>query len=259
MTFVRVAGLLLSVVWWAGSAFSAPPPPAQFSFDDFLLAPLRVHLLSAANAPDWQTTLTEPDITRILAKVNGVWAQAGVHFFLESLVREEAESQEHYDEFKPQAHLQWLPHLRPEASRAGRMFHVYYVKELPVNGIHFPESNFVKDTATLREVPGGIDEPLPRVTAHELGHALSLQHRQNETNLLASRTTGTRLNHEEIQQARAAAKKLDWIQPAPALLELADGFARSNQWAEARLLYQRLAALPAESEAVARARKLSAR
>src|SRR6266571_7054947 len=62
----------------------------RFSFEDYLLAPVRVHLLSAKDSPAIQTTLTETDITRILGKLNGVWAQAGLHFYLESLVREEA-------------------------------------------------------------------------------------------------------------------------------------------------------------------------
>jgi hypothetical protein len=68
---------------------------------------------------------------------------------------------------------------------------------------------FVQETATLHEVEGGIDEPVPRVTAHELGHALGLQHRQNRTNLLASGTTGTLLNAKEVATARDGAGKID--------------------------------------------------
>src|ERR1051325_8824848 len=62
----------------------------QFSSDDFLVVPVRIHFLSAKDSPSIQTTLLKRDITRILRKINGVWAQAGLHFYLESLVREEA-------------------------------------------------------------------------------------------------------------------------------------------------------------------------
>src|SRR5436189_5812082 len=36
-----------------------------FTFDNWLLAPVRVHLLSASNAPAIHTTLSETDVTRI--------------------------------------------------------------------------------------------------------------------------------------------------------------------------------------------------
>jgi hypothetical protein len=65
----------------------------------------------------------------------------------------------------------------------------------------------VKDTAKLKEVPGGLDEPLPRVTSHEIGHALGLKHRQGTTNLMQSGTTSFSLNEAEIAIARKQAQE----------------------------------------------------
>jgi hypothetical protein len=222
----------------------------QFSFNDYLLAPVRVHLLSAQDSPAIQTTLTEKDITRILGKINGVWAQAGLHFYLESLMREEANQQEISSQPGTQSGRLGLLGLRPSQSKATNIFHIYYLKQMSVNGIYFPEAIFVKDTASLRTVEGGIDEPLPRVSSHELGHAFGLPHRQNTTNLMASGTTGTWLNDEEISQTRQTARRFDWIEPAPAMMEKANALFRENKVQNAATVYSRLATIPLKADPV---------
>ena len=227
----------------------------RFSFDEFLLVPVRVHLLSAKDSPAIQTTLTEKDISRIWKKVNGVWSQAGLHFYLESLVREEATHPETHPQPEDQADGKTLLGLRPVASRATNMFHVYYLKDMGVNGIYFLQAIFVKDTASLRRVEGGIDEPLPRVTSHELGHAFTLPHRQNNTNLMASGTTGTWLNEEEIDQARKAARSLSWIVVAPDMMKQAEALFRANKLKEATTWYSRLATIPLKAEQTELAKK----
>jgi len=253
---LHYAGFLTRLVALTGSALilslSAGGEAAtnQFSFNDYLLVAVRVHLLSAKDSPAIQTTLTEKDIARILGKMNGVWSQAGLHFYLESLVREEAVHQETYAQGGRQSERIGLLALRPAGSKATNLFHIYYVKEMSVNGIYFPEAIFVKDTASLRKVEGGLDEPLPRVTSHELGHALGLGHRQNITNLMASGTTGAWLNEEEIKQAREAARKLSWIESASELMEKANDLFGANKMREAARVYSRLATLPLKVEQV---------
>jgi hypothetical protein len=227
----------------------------KFGFDDYLVAPLRIHLLEASDQPNLQTTLKDTDVSRILRKANGVWSQAGIHFYVESLVHEEAAHPEvHEENWKGQG-LQWLLELMPESSRATNAFNVYYLKRFGVNGVYFRRGVFVKDTAGLKSIEGGIDEPIPRVTSHELGHALSLPHRQNVTNLMSSGTTGTNLNAAEISDTRKAASKFSWIHAAPDVLKRADDAYGRKEMPEARELYRRIADIPVAAEAVEKAKK----
>ena len=276
-----VAACLVAGSLWVSHAGQSPPAPRKgdgfipsqevlaegtsgspsrhlTNFSSFLLLPLRVHLLHATNAPAVHTTLQPTDVERILRKVNLVWSAAGVHFYPESVVAEDATRALVYESsWKAGLNRHTLLALRPPESLTQNVFHVYYLKEMTANGVHFEEANFVKDTASLREVPGGIDEPLPRVTSHELGHALSLVHRQHETNLMASRTTGTALNAEEIQQARTNALSRAWMRRAGEMLGQADELFREGKKAEAAILYRRLSRLPISGAEVERARQRS--
>lgn len=238
---ILLAGLCLAAACQARRA-------AGFSYDDHLLLPLRVHVLHAKAAPDAQCGLAQEDVTRILGKVNGIWRQAGIQFTVESRRVEEAADQELYQSMgdnRTEAHLRLL---RPRASRAAGMFHVYYIHAMRPNGIYMgADAVFVKETAELRPVEGGIDEPLPRVTAHELGHGLDLPHRQDTFNLMASGTTGTTLNDAEIGTARAAARKLGWALTPTALARQGDEARKAGRSAEARDVDVCLSGVPGES------------
>ncbi len=186
------------------------PPPA----DEFIIIPLRVHLLQADEVSDLHSVLTDEDVHRVLDKVNRIWNLAGVHWGLESIVREAAEDLDAFRESREaspdgRAPLNVFRRIRPRKTREFEGLHVYYIHKFSVNGVYLgSDFAFVQDTAKLREVEGGIDEPIPRVTAHELGHALGLSHRQDRTNLLASGTTGTKLNTREVETAREKALKI---------------------------------------------------
>ncbi len=193
----------------------SPDVTAPPALGEFLVVPLRLHVLTAEDCPDLDTrSLSDDDLRRIVGKVNRIWNVAGIHFGLESIVREKAEAVSEYKEAKEKAEgkavaLGEFRRIRPKASREFDGFHVYYIHKFSVNGVYLGgRVAFVQETAALRPVPGGIDEPLPRVTAHELGHGLSLPHRQDRTNLLASGTTGTKLNRDEVERTRKAAKAL---------------------------------------------------
>ena len=211
--FCRTFALVALIGSMARADESSPDVTEPPGYGEFLVIPLRVHVLTADDLPEVDCGLSDADVDRIVGKVNGVWHHAGIHFGLESVVREPAARQERFRRLRDlegAAPLGLFRILRPEASRSFDGLHVYYIHRFPVNGVYMGEDfAIVQETARLREVEGGIDEPIPRVTAHELGHALDLPHRQDRTNLLASGTTGTRLNAAEVARACAEGR------PAP--------------------------------------------
>lgn len=244
--FLRSLLLLSCALVLRVHAAEPEAPLPQFDFEHYLIAPLRVHFLSSEKEPALCTTLTEADIERIIGKVNHVWRQAGIALVVESIVHEKPEPDEAAAGVLP-GEDGWLPkHILP-ANYGPDQFHVYYLKQFRVNGIYYPKALFVKDTASLRRVEGGIDEPIPRVTSHEFGHALGLMHRQDTTNLMASGTTGTSLNAAEIEAARWRATNFPRFKTGPEWLAKAMALRAEKKEAEAIALEKKLAALPMES------------
>lgn len=187
-----------------------------FTYAEFLVVPVRVHLLQCKGEEALHCRLKEADVRRIFGKANRIWNKAGIALSLESIVTEEAVVPEGFDEQR----LQDFKGTRPLKATDRGMIHVFYVHRLPTNGVFMgPDAIFVKDTAALREVQGGVDEPLPRVSSHEIGHAFGLAHRQNTINLMASGTTGWSINDDEIDSVRRWASAQDWILKPPAALE----------------------------------------
>ena len=251
---IEPPGLRIPAIWCAALGLlaagdaRADEAPATPAAEEFVVIPLRVHVLTSKDLPEVDCRLTDGDVARILGKVNGVWHRAGIHWGLESLVREPAEREEAFAEARGRDGRGNLGNYRllfPEGSREFDGLHVYYLHRLPVNGVWLGGgAAVVQETAGLREVEGGIDEPIPRVTAHELGHALGLPHRQARTNLLASGTTGTALNAEEVESARRAARSIAGALPVPDARKAADAADARGDREAARRLRGWLAQLP---------------
>lgn len=207
-----------------------------FAFDEFFIIPVRVHLLTSADEDALNCRLKEEDVRRIFGKVNRIWNKAGLVMQVESIVSEPAERPAGFNPATPAD----FKRARPAKSRAPEMIHVYYVHSLPMNGICMGgDANFVKDTAALREVKGGVDEPIPRVTSHEIGHVMGLPHRQNVINLMASGTTGWSINDAEIDSVRRWAGRQTWALTPKAAFE--------------KKLFAAVASVPGESDLKTRA------
>jgi len=80
-TFLGAALCVFALVSSKGVDAATRPPPASMITCS---RRWRIHLLSAPDTPEVTTTLTATDVARILSKINRVWAQAGMHFYLGS-------------------------------------------------------------------------------------------------------------------------------------------------------------------------------
>ena len=251
---MRIVTALVAFVLPQGLVAQIKAPDTEFA--EYLVAPIHVHRLVTKGELNLTTTLKKKDLDRIFTKVNRIWGHAGIHFPIQTLTTEAVPTPEIYRQNHQKRQLGWMLALRPKASRSTNQFHIYYLKRFLANGVYIgPGGMFVKDTARLRPTESGVDEPIPRVTSHELGHALTLKHRQNVTNLLSSGTSGWTLNEAEIKQARDAAKKKKWIQPAASILNKADLAFKSGEKAKARELYRLIARIPLHCPETSRARK----
>lgn len=232
------------------------PPP----FDQFLVLPLRIHILRADELPEINCALADADVVRIVRKVNHIWAQAGIYWGVESIVREPAAKQDAFRlarDLDPSLSLSKYRMLISGRRGAFDGFHVFYLHKFPVNGVWMGEDYaLVQETARLREVEGGIDEPVPRVTAHELAHGLGLAHRQDTTNLLASGTTGTSLNAREVETVRHSALKRAGTKTVLELKADATAAESSNDLKRARLLWTWLDEIPGGDEARTQIKRL---
>lgn len=243
---VRTGGLLalMVVALFGQTPDNKPPDPTDSGakerpLEAYRMVPVRVHLLRAPGTGAG-TKLTKEDVERIIRKANVIWQGAGIHFWIESILSEKPEG---LADHEPDAALftDDLRPLRPRATCAEGMFNLYYIKEMEPNGIYMGrDAVFVKETAQLRSVPGGIDEPLPRVTAHELGHGMGLPHRQDTTNLMASGTTGISLNEAEIDRVRNTVAMYSWVETTEDFLEKADALARDGKIEAAETRYHAL-------------------
>lgn len=183
------------------------PLPALAS-ERFTLLTLRVrvHLMQSATNEGLSASLTEAGIKTIFEEVNHIWSQAGIRFELEGIDTLQA-----LEIPKKRWYIKdrnWVKSAIPTGGFSATAIDVCYVRDMGPNGFFYGEPVVVCENPEYHKVAGGCDNPVARVTAHELGHVLFLQHRQEWTNLMASGKNGVSLNAQEIKDARKRALEI---------------------------------------------------
>jgi len=142
--------------------------------------PLRIHLGDSNRAPkDWLP---------ILEEINFIWlSQAGICFEMHTV--------SHNNKITNGLDL-WFESTIPD-------WNGYFTD---LHDMH------VRDSPDLRPAKHPAGSSAARTAAHELGHALSLGHKQDsDDNLMRSKTYGWQLHDNEITQARTAARQLSFV------------------------------------------------
>ncbi len=236
-------------------------------YDDFIVVPFRIHVLQSKTLEAANCTITYVAVSEAAATINAIWSKAGIHFGLESIIREEAVQVER---FKAVAELNQgqLPapdvfaYLLPASSRVFDGLHVYLFHELPLNGTSLLNGSYLAaadaaitiEKPQLKPVAGGSKAPLARVAARGLGQALSLTGRSDEVGLLSSGTNGVGLSEAEVGRARQVARTIPGAMAVDALTTAAGAAANSGDLAAARRYWTWLSEIPGDGAAEARRR-----
>ena len=170
-----------------------------------IVIPVRIHLLQSARYPALQSTIAEPAIRSVWTEVDSIWSAARIRFEIRSIETLTAL------DVPPKRWLQrdrnWVKSAIPTEKLHGDALDLCFVHEMGPNGFYYGEPVVVSETPSAYKVRGGASDRVARVIAHELGHALTLQHRDPKTALMASGSTGIDLTEREIQSARKAAEQ----------------------------------------------------
>ncbi|MGO9464886.1 MAG: Matrixin [Isosphaeraceae bacterium] len=209
---------------------------------EFLIVPIRAHILTSPDLELANCKLRESDITRVVRKVNAIWSQAGIAFGVESIVREPAAQRDRFrlvvELSQGQLDLADLDLLLPKSSRVVDGLNVYFFHDLPFNGSYLGgDCVLVQEGARLNEVAGGSDEPMARVLGHCAGRALNLApRREPETSLMALGTTGFALDADEVGRARRVAKTIPGVLTVAEARKAADAAQAAGDATKAKLL-----------------------
>ena len=92
--------------------------------EQFVIIPLRVHVLTSTDIDQADCKMTEAEAARVVGNINAIWHKAGIHFGVESILREPVVQRERFLIVADLGGGQVAPNdlrvLLPRASRASK-------------------------------------------------------------------------------------------------------------------------------------------
>ena len=151
------------------------------SADSVIRLPLRVHLLETPGVQVVTTTRTPAGIDTMLVVANGVWAQAGIQWYVESVFREDAPNGDILEQMiagtTPRTR-QALVSIAPTGRLLRPGWNLFMIRDFgPIGG-----GVFYAEISGILLAERGYGYELPpsgrggTTLAHELGHSLGLVH-----------------------------------------------------------------------------------
>jgi hypothetical protein len=239
--FALIAGMVLATSRIAG----AQDVPAE----QFVIIPLRVHVLTSSDIDQANCKLTEGDVTRVVGNINAIWHKAGIHFGIESILREPVAQRERFLIVAGLGGGQVGPNdlriLLPRASRAFDGLHIYFFHDLPFNSAFMGDDVvFSIEQAQVNPVAGGGKDPVARVTAHALGNLLTLPNTNDPRSLIVNGTSGIALDRSQAETARKVARTIQGATTVAGLQKAEKAAEAKGDAATARRLHAWLAEIP---------------
>ncbi len=142
---------------------------------------VRLHLVQSDELDALNVRLSDEEVTELVTAVNETWAQAGIIWGLESIVREDARNESLFRRALMDPTVSPLglitSVLSPENLRPD-IWNVFMIRDLGggLGGVYLPSEKVVVSTEIDPLGGRDIDGGMARILAHELGHSLGLIH-----------------------------------------------------------------------------------
>jgi hypothetical protein len=192
---------------------SSAPPPAEEQISEeqeppsemkVISLPLEVYLYDFAGEPDYSSTINEDEVAELVSKANEIFAQAKIEFNVISTVKRSV-SAAMFDIVDPEDNTttkQKFAKIVPPYPADRIVWRTGIVRKMPIpaGGLYIAKLSFFAEQNKDGEFHHTI-------FAHEVAHALGLDHTEIPGNLMTpgNAAVALKLNSEQIEKMRAQA------------------------------------------------------